>query len=171
MVKKLNNDKPDWGNMPKDILSHFGFVYKITNLKNGYYYIGKKFLWNQHTSYHTQKPTKVETDRLNRYKEKNQTEKYKTYKQELKKKYNGKRKKTRSLKESDWKTYWGSCDKLLKDIDELGINNFKREIIRLCENKWECAYYEMVEQVNCDVLQDSRAYNGIINVRLGKKLT
>ena len=31
-----------WKNIPEDIEKYLGFVYKITNLKNGKFYIGQK---------------------------------------------------------------------------------------------------------------------------------
>jgi len=33
----------DWENVPEDISEYQGFIYRITNLKTGMYYIGKKF--------------------------------------------------------------------------------------------------------------------------------
>lgn len=35
----------DWDNIPSDISSYQGFVYRITNLDTGRMYIGKKFYW------------------------------------------------------------------------------------------------------------------------------
>ena len=35
----------NWLNIPEDIENYQGFVYIITNLKNGKYYIGKKNFW------------------------------------------------------------------------------------------------------------------------------
>lgn len=159
---------PDWINVPSDIQNYYGFVYRITNLKNGKYYIGKKFFWNQTITTRVKKPTKQETDRLLKYKATSKN-KYDTYKLKLKKKYSGKNIRTRGLKESDWRLYWGSSVSLQTDIQKYGYQNFKREIIKLCSDKWECAYYEMEEQVNNRVLFDINSYNGIINIRLGRR--
>ena len=52
----------------------------------------------------------------------------------------GKRKKIR--KESDWKDYWGSSQKLIEEITQIGVGNFKREVIRLCKTRGECNYWE-----------------------------
>ena len=81
----------------------------------------------------------------------------------------GRKNKRHYLIESDWKTYYGSCNELLKDIEKYGKNNFKREVLKLCKDKWECAYYELVEQVEREVLFRDDYYNGIIQVRLNKK--
>lgn len=70
--------------------------------------------------------------------------------------------------ESDWRTYWGSCRELLDDVEKLGKGKFKREIIRLCKTKWECAYYEAELQFVNKVLFKPEYYNGIINCRLRK---
>ena len=45
----------------------------------------------------------------------------------------GKRKKIKI--ESDWKDYWSSSPVLHRDLEELGKDNFKREILHLCKNK------------------------------------
>ena len=37
----------DWINIPEDISKYQGFIYRITNLKTGKYYIGKKFYWRR----------------------------------------------------------------------------------------------------------------------------
>lgn len=75
------------------------------------------------------------------------------------------RKKT--IVESDWKTYYGSSNHLLKDIEEFGIENFHREILYLCKTKSECSYMETKEQFDRNVLLTEEYYNGIINCRIG----
>lgn len=64
----------------------------------------------------------------------------------------GKKKKSRV--ESDWKTYWGSCEPLLKDLEALGEDNFKREIIRLCKTRGETNYWEAKLQFHHNVLEE-----------------
>jgi len=59
------------------------------------------------------------------------------------KKVNGKKKK--SLIESDWKTYCGSSEYLLIDIEKFGIENFSREILHLCAMKGIMSYHETNE--------------------------
>jgi hypothetical protein len=76
----------------------------------------------------------------------------------------GKRKK--SLIESDWKEYYGSNLELQKDIAEKGIYKFRRNVLKLCKNKTQCSYFELVEQVERQVLLDKSYYNGFIGGRI-----
>ena len=81
-------------------------------------------------------------------------------------------KKGKRYKESDWKTYYGSCNELNRDIQISKKSRFTREIISCHETRWETTYNELAEQVKRDVLRDRKYYNGIIRVRLpafGKK--
>src|SRR5210317_191525 len=79
----------------------------------------------------------------------------------------GKKNKRRSTKESDWKDYWGSSDRLNADVAELGPKNFTREILYLCKGRGEMSYIEAREQFDRRVLERDDYYNGIINVRVG----
>jgi len=81
----------------------------------------------------------------------------------------GKKNKRHLISESDWKTYTGSCNVLNERIEEFGKNNFKFEILKLCNSKWELAYEEAKLQFKLDVLCKDEYYNGIINCRIGKK--
>lgn len=72
----------------------------------------------------------------------------------------------RTLVESDWRDYWGSNKHLQKDVEELGPDNFKREILHICKSKGELSYMEMKEQVVRDVLLTEDYYNGIIAVKV-----
>lgn len=78
----------------------------------------------------------------------------------------GKKRKRRSLVESDWKTYWGSSTILLEIIDELGYDNFEREIVGLYHNKRDLAYYEAKLQFDSNALFSDMYYNGIINLKV-----
>lgn len=80
----------------------------------------------------------------------------------------GKTRCRRSTKESDWKIYTSSSEKLNEDINRLGKENFIFKILRFCQSKWEMAYFEIKEQINRDVLFKEEYYNGIINVRIGR---
>ena len=84
-----------------------------------------------------------------------------------KKPLKGKKNKRRSTKESDWKTYWGSSDKLNEDVEHLGPDNFTREILYYCTSRGELSYLEAKEQFDREVLKTDEYYNGIINVRVG----
>jgi hypothetical protein len=79
----------------------------------------------------------------------------------------GKKNKRRSTKESDWRTYWGSSDHLNADVEELGEENFTREILHYCQSKGMLSYLEAKEQFDREVLLSDEYYNGIINVRVG----
>ena len=115
-----------------------GFVYLITNNLSGRKYIGKKLAKFSKTT-------------------------YKTVKQK-----NGikKKKKIRSKVDSDWREYWGSSPELTKDIEQLGTNNFSREILYYCKSKSTCSYIEAREQFARRVLESTDYYNGHIQVRV-----
>lgn len=78
------------------------------------------------------------------------------------------KKKKRYKVESDWKTYYGSSETLLEDVNRLGKDKFKRTILHLCTNKAECAYLEAKEQFERDVLLSDEYYNSWISVRVRK---
>ena len=115
-----------------------GFVYLITNNISGRKYIGKKLAKFSKTT-------------------------YKVVKQK-----NGikKRKKIRSKVDSDWQLYYGSNDQLNKDIEQLGSENFTREILYYCRSKAECSYVEAREQFRHQVLESDDYYNGQIVCRI-----
>ena len=115
-----------------------GFVYIITNTVSGRMYVGKKLAQFKTTRYkmHTQK--------------------------------NGKkiRKKIRGAVASDWQDYYGSSDQLSKDIESLGRDKFRREILYYCKSKAELNYVEAREQFSRKVLESDQYYNGHIRVRV-----
>ena len=74
----------------------------------------------------------------------------------------------RSLaKESDWRDYWGSSDRLIADVAQLGEDKFTREILHYCPSRGIASYLEAREQFERRVLENDDYYNGIINVRVG----
>ena len=79
----------------------------------------------------------------------------------------GKKNKRRSKVESDWKEYWGSSDHLIADVEQLGQENFTREILYMCKSRGLMSYLEAKEQFDRRVLETDDYYNGIINVRVG----
>jgi hypothetical protein len=115
-----------------------GFVYIITNTVSGRMYVGKKLARFKTTRYkmHTQK--------------------------------NGKkvRKKIRGAVASDWQEYYGSSDQLNRDVESMGRDQFKREILYYCRSKAECNYIEAREQFARKVLESDQYYNGHIRVRV-----
>jgi len=87
---------------------------------------------------------------------------FKTSKPPLK----GRKNRRRGTKESDWREYYGSNDELNKDIEQLGTENFQREILYYCNSKAECSYIEAREQFRHKVLESQEYYNGHIQVRV-----
>lgn len=76
-------------------------------------------------------------------------------------------KKKRFTVESDWRDYWSSSLELKTDIELLGKDSFKREILYFCLNKGTANYLEAREQFDKRVLENPDLwYNGIINCRV-----
>jgi predicted DNA-binding antitoxin AbrB/MazE fold protein len=117
-----------------------GFVYQITNLTNNRKYIGKKLA----------KFTKTKT----------RTVKLKSGEK--------RKKKIRTKEDSDWREYWSSSEELKKDVEKLGEQNFRREILHFCNSKGMLSYMELKEQMENRVLETDGWYNGIIQCRISK---
>lgn len=115
-----------------------GFVYLITNLTNNRKYIGKKLAKFS--------KTKTKTVIL-----KNGTKK---------------KKKIKTSVDSDWVTYYGSSLELLSDVETLGVDAFKREILHFCPSKSACSYLEAKEQFLRNVLETPDYYNNNIMIRV-----
>lgn len=79
----------------------------------------------------------------------------------------GKSKKTR--KESDWKTYFGSSRELKEEVSRGNPENFRREILYLCQNKAEMNFLELKEQMDREVLFSDDYYNGFIGSRISAR--
>lgn len=124
-VEFTSDDVGDW----------YGFVYRITNLKNGHDYVGRKY-----------------------FKSKRKLPPLK-----------GKKRKRIKTIETDWMIYYGSSERLKNDVEELGKENFKREILHLCKTRGETNYMELYYQVKEDVLLREDNYNGIIAVKLNHR--
>jgi len=69
---------------------------------------------------------------------------------------------------TDWREYTSSSNELNADIEKLGKNSFEFDILHICENKSQLAYFEAKMQFENDVLLREDYYNGIINCRIGK---
>lgn len=78
---------------------------------------------------------------------------------------NKKKKKVKT--ESDWKEYYSSSEDLKQDVLKLGKENFKREILYLCQNKGSMGYLEAKLQFQYEVLENpDRFYNRQISCRI-----
>lgn len=118
----------------------FGFVYKITRIKDGKFYYGQKQLWRKKISYKqiVHKVTGVK-----------------------------KRKKSSVTVPSDWREYWSSSQELIDDVSKIGKDCFVREILCFCENKGTMNYIELKYQMDDRVIENrDMSYNGIVNARI-----
>lgn len=122
-----------------------GFVYKITNIKTGKFYIGKKSLFSNVRK----KLTKKELAE-----------------------YSGPgRKPTKKLvtSESNWIDYWGSNKGILQEIKEEGTDNFRKEILKFCFNKKQLTYWEVHYQCVNEVLLTDKSYNDNVLAKFFRK--
>ena len=122
-----------------------GFVYKITNIKTGKFYIGKKSLFSNVRK----KLTKKELAE-----------------------YSGPgRKPTKKLvtSESNWQDYWGSNKGILQEIKEEGTDSFRKEILKFCFNKKQLTYWEVHYQCVNEVLLSDKSYNDNVLAKFFRK--
>jgi hypothetical protein len=79
-------------------------------------------------------------------------------------------KKKRSRVDSEWVSYWGSCQPLLDDILTHGQENFTRTILRLCKTRGETNYWEAKLQFQYEVLEgESDWYNANIMMKFTRR--
>lgn len=68
-------------------------------------------------------------------------------------KVKGKTRRKKVQKESDWKSYYGSNKLLQEDVERLGQDRFRREIIKLCKTRGTASYWEAKLQMQYEVLE------------------
>jgi len=119
----------------------YGFIYKITRVEDGKFYVGKKNLLSERTKLLTKKEL-AELPAKGR-----------------------KPTKKKVITESNWKDYYGSEPSLKESISELGRYAFKREILHLCSHKKQLTYQEMRHQILEGCLESENCFNGNV---LGK---
>lgn len=71
--------------------------------------------------------------------------------------------KKRTTSKSDWKDYYGSSEDLLAEIEAIGKQFFRREIISLHKTKGDVNMNEVKEQFRRNVLEDDTYINANIN--------
>jgi hypothetical protein len=121
-----------------DFTEYYGYIYMTVHTKTGRTYIGKKAF--QHTT--NKKLGKKELAEIPVTRGKRPTKK-------------------QVIKESDWKTYYGSAN----EIKLLSKDEMKRYVIMLCKTKKQLTYCETKYLFQYNVLEDDRFINDNI---LGK---
>lgn len=125
-----------------------GFVYKITHIPSGKFYIGKKSL-------ESVRNVKIGVRELKKLKEERKAAGI-GGRAPLKKKVR---------KSSHWEKYYSSNEWITEQVKEGKGEEFKREIIQFCNSKKSLSYYEVYWMFKYDVLSDENSLNGNI---LGK---
>ena len=121
----------------------YGYIYLTKNLLTGKIYIGKK-------AYVFRRKKKLTKKELALIQTKGRKPKFK--KIEI---------------ESDWRTYYGSCEPLQADIKKHGKDKFKVDILKECPDKQSLSYWEVFFQMKYKVLFTD-TYNGQILNRFYK---
>jgi len=121
---------------------YYGYVYMTTNLENGRKYIGKKIF--KHTT--NKKLGKKELAALPTQRGRTPSKK-------------------KVIKESDWKTYYGSADEVKQWVKSTSPDKLIRVVLRLCKTKISLSYYEVKYQMIYGVLENEEWCNDSI---LGK---
>ena len=112
----------------------FGFIYIVTHKPTGKSYIGKKVLYHNVKKKLTKKELAEQTGP-------------------------GRKSATKVVvKESDWKTYYGSAKPILELIKDGKQEEFTREIIQLVPNKKLLTYYECKLLFQYGVLENPNYY-------------
>jgi len=122
--------------------SAIAFIYRITNLTNDKFYIGRKMLLSNRKKKLTLKEKALEGNSRKKFK--------------------------RDIKPTNWENYWGSNDELKEDIKLLGEDKFKREILIFLTNKTDTSFYEMYYQIKEDVLFKNSYNRHIANTKFFK---
>jgi hypothetical protein len=129
-----------------------GFIYMITHVPSGKYYIGKKSLESVRT-------VKIGKRELLKIKEDRRALGM-GGRAPLKKKVR---------KASDWEKYYSSNEWINEQVKEGKTDEFKREIIQFCNSKKSLSYYEVYWMFKYDVLLDDNCLNGNISGKFYRK--
>jgi len=79
------------------------------------------------------------------------------------------KRRVRTRVESDWRSYYGSSTEVKSLVEEKGVDNYRRDVLRLCKTKGECSYYEAKLQFEYDVLLRDDFYNEFIGCKIHSK--
>lgn len=71
----------------------------------------------------------------------------------------GQKRKRKVVKESDWKTYYGSQKEIKELVKESKQEEFRREILQFCFTKKQLTYYELKWQFAKGVLESDEYLN------------
>ncbi len=82
------------------------------------------------------------------------------------KKVKGKTRRKKVEKESDWRQYFGSSITLLADVERLGQDRFRREILKLCKTRGTASYWEAYEIMSRNAIISEDYYNESLQVRV-----
>lgn len=123
----------------------YGFIYKITRVNDGKFYVGRKNLYSERTKALTKKELSEHTGKG---------------KKPTKKKV---------IAESDWQDYYGSEASLKEEVKRIGKPAFKREILHLCTHKKQMTYQELRHQILQGCLESDNCFNGNILGKFWKK--
>ena len=128
------NSKPitNLNDFPKDT---FGFIYIVKNTNTNKSYIGKKVF------YHTQ----------NKKLGKKEIAALPTQRGHVPSK-------KKIVKESDWKTYYGSADEVKQWAKTTPKDKLLRVVMRLCKSSKELTYYETKYMFDYNVLEDQNKW-------------
>lgn len=144
---------------PRDSI---GFIYKITNLDNNKFYIGRKNLFSITNPVITKK--KYEQLKDSGHEVVKTRQKVKSKSGVVDWKYKQKNVK----KETNWESYTGSNKFLNKDIEDGA--NISREILQFCYTQKELTYEEVRYQFISEVLEDCQSYNSNILAKFFKDI-
>ena len=114
---------------------YYGYVYMTTNLESGRQYIGKKIF--KHTT--NKKLGKKELAALPTQRGRTPSKK-------------------KVIKESDWKTYYGSADEVKQWAKSTSPDKLIRVILRLYHSSKELTYYETKYLFDYDVLTNDTVW-------------
>ena len=79
------------------------------------------------------------------------------------------KRRVRTRVESDWRDYYGSSTEVKFLVEQKGVDNYTRTVLKLCKTKGECSYYEAKLQFEYDVLLRDDYYNEFIGCKIHSK--